>query len=59
LLHLAAALGVPLVAIFLGSEPGLTGPIGQGPLAVVGSRGNVPSVGDVTRALEPLVRASS
>jgi len=23
LLHLAAALGVPLVAIFLGSEPGL------------------------------------
>jgi heptosyltransferase-1 len=59
LLHLAAALGVPLVAIFLGSEPGLTGPIGQGPLAVVGSRGNVPSVDDVTRALEPFVRASS
>jgi heptosyltransferase I len=54
LLHLAAALGVPLVAIFLGSEPGLTGPVGQGPIAVVGGKGNVPSVGDVTRALEPL-----
>jgi heptosyltransferase I len=54
LLHLAAALGVPLVAIFLGSEPGLTGPVGQGPIAVVGGKGNVPSVGDVTRALERL-----
>ena len=28
LMHLAAALGVPLVAIFAGSEPGLTGPVG-------------------------------
>jgi heptosyltransferase-1 len=54
LLHLAAALGVPLVAIFLGSEPGLTGPIGQGPLAVVGGKGNVPSVAEVTGALERL-----
>jgi heptosyltransferase-1 len=33
LLHLAAALGVPLVAIFVGSEPGLTGPVGRGPIA--------------------------
>ena len=30
LLHLAAALGVPVVAIFAGSEPGLTGPMGRG-----------------------------
>ena len=29
LLHLAAAFGVPLVAIFTGSEPGLTGPVGS------------------------------
>ncbi len=55
LLHLAAALGVPLVAVFLGSEPGLTGPMGQGPLAVVGGKGEVPSVGEVTSALESLV----
>ena len=54
LLHLAAALGVPLVAVFLGSEPGLTGPMGQGPLAVVGGKGSVPSVDDVARALERL-----
>ena len=42
LLHLAGALGVPLVAIFVGSEPGLTGPMGQGPIAVVGGKGEMP-----------------
>ena len=30
LLHLAAALGVPLVAIFVGTEPGQHGPVGAG-----------------------------
>jgi len=30
LAHLAAALGVPLIAIFSASEPGLTGPMGPG-----------------------------
>jgi len=35
LLHLAAALGVPLVAIFTGSDPSLTKPVGNGPLAVL------------------------
>jgi heptosyltransferase-1 len=51
LLHLAAALGVPLIAIFSGSEPGLTGPIGAGPIAVVGGKGRSPSVADVLDAL--------
>jgi heptosyltransferase-1 len=55
LLHLAAALGVPLVAIFVGSEPGLTGPIGPGPLSVVGGKGVVPSVAEVTSALDRLL----
>ena len=32
LLHLAAALGVPVVAIFAGSKPRLTGPVGRGPM---------------------------
>ena len=36
LLHLAAALGVPLAAIFSGSKPSLTGPVGHGPIAVLG-----------------------
>src|SRR5207248_1003996 len=54
LIHLAAALGVPLVAIFAGSEPGRTGPIGHGPIAVVGSKHRQASVPDVLGALETL-----
>jgi len=54
LIHLAAALGVPLVAIFAGSEPGLTGPIGNGPIAVVGGKHKQASVPDVLAALETL-----
>jgi lipopolysaccharide heptosyltransferase I len=50
LLHLAAALGVPLVAIFVGSEPGLTGPMGAGPIAVVGGKHQLPSVAEVVAA---------
>ena len=55
LLHLAAALGVPLVGIFVGSEPGLTGPIGSGPIAIVGGKGVMPPVADVMAALERIV----
>jgi heptosyltransferase-1 len=54
LLHLAAALGVPLVAIFAGSKPGLTGPVGRGPLAVLGAQGTPPSVEAVANAVEAL-----
>jgi heptosyltransferase-1 len=54
LLHLAAALGTPLVAIFVGSEPDLTGPVGQGPIAVVGGRRARPSVNEVMVALDRL-----
>ena len=56
LLHLAAALGVPLVAIFTGSEPGLTGPVGSGPIAVLGADGARPTVDAVISALEKVVR---
>jgi heptosyltransferase-1 len=52
LLHLAAALGVPLVAIFLASEPGLTGPIGAGPIAVLGTKGAGPTVTEVADVLK-------
>ena len=54
LLHLAAAFGVPLVAIFLGSEPGLTGPMGQGPIEVLGAKGAPPSVVDVVDTVKLL-----
>jgi heptosyltransferase-1 len=52
LLHLAAALGVPLVAIFVGSEPGLTGPVGQGPITVIGGKDQLPAAADVAASLE-------
>ena len=54
LLHLAAAFGVPLVAIFVGSEPGLTGPLGTGPIKVLGAKGVVPSLDEVAAAVEAL-----
>jgi heptosyltransferase-1 len=54
LLHLAAALGVPLVAIFAASEPGLTGPMGAGAIHVLGANGAAPSVGEVAEAVARL-----
>jgi heptosyltransferase I len=52
LVHLAAALRVPLVALFTASEPRLTGPIGSGPIAIIGRNGGLPSVVDVVAAAE-------
>lgn len=59
LLHLAAALRVPLVGIFVGSEPGLTGPVGQGPIAIVGRNGTAPAADEVVAALDRLAVAAS
>lgn len=56
LVHVAAALGVPLVAIFIDSEPGLTGPMGAGPIAVVGGKYASPDPVEVLRALDRIVR---
>ena len=56
LLHLAAAFGVPLVAIFCGSKPGLTGPVGSGPIAVLGVEGSAPSVEAVIEAVGRVLR---
>jgi heptosyltransferase-1 len=55
LLHLAAALGVPLTAIFVGSEPGLTGPMGSGAIAVAGGKDEMPAVVDVVTAVERIM----
>jgi heptosyltransferase-1 len=54
LLHLAAALGVPLAGIFVGSERALTGPVGSGPIAIVGARGAPPSVEEAVAAVEKI-----
>lgn len=43
LLHLAAAYGVPLIAVFLATDPGLTGPVGSGSITVIGGKGIYPS----------------
>ena len=56
LVHVAAALGVPLVAIFIDSEPGLTGPMGGGPIAVVGGKRASPEPTEVLRALDRVIR---
>jgi heptosyltransferase-1 len=50
LTQLAAALGVPLVAIFVASDPGLTGPTGTGPIAIVGGQGEMPAADEVIGA---------
>jgi len=56
LMHLAAALGVPLVAIFAGSKPGLTGPVGAGPITALGAEEAPPSLGAVVDAVGRLAR---
>jgi heptosyltransferase I len=55
LVHLAAAFGVPLAAIFSGSDPGLTRPIGSGPIKVVGAKGRAPSVEEVSAATNEIL----
>ena len=56
LLHLAAALQVPLVAIFAGaSNPRLTGPVGSGPMAILGGNGILPSAADVVAAIDKVL----
>lgn len=55
LLHLAAAYGVPLIAIFIATEPGLTGPVGQGPITVLGGKGAYPSFMQAIAAAEALL----
>jgi heptosyltransferase-1 len=59
LVHVAAALGVPLVAIFIDSEPGLTGPLGAGPMAVLGGKGANPRPVAVLQALDRIAGANS
>lgn len=57
LVHIAAALGVPLVAIFVDTEPGLTGPTGRGPITILGGRGAAVTPAEVMAALDRVVTA--
>jgi heptosyltransferase-1 len=52
--HLAAALGVPVVGVYCGSDPRLTGLYGIGKLKNLGGPGQVPAVADVADAVRAL-----
>jgi len=54
LTHLAAALGVPVVALFCGSDPGLTGVYGARQARNLGASGAPPELADVLALLRQL-----
>jgi heptosyltransferase-1 len=55
--HLAAALNVPVVAIFCASDPALTGVYTSGPAVNLGNRNAPPSSAEVIAAVERLLAA--
>jgi heptosyltransferase I len=59
LTHLAAALNVPLVAIFTATDPHLTGPVGSGRITVVGDEGKTPSAEEVIAAVRKALATPS
>ena len=56
LVHLAAALSVPLAAIFVGTPPGLYGPMGSGAIEIVGGENGAPAVDAVMAAVTTIDR---
>ena len=57
LTHLAAALKVPVVALYCASEPGLTGVYTAGPSVNLGQAGQIPSPEEVVSALAGVMAA--
>jgi len=55
LLHLAAAYRVPLVGVYVSTDPGLTGPVGSGAMRVLGGKSGGPSAQQVIAAAEQLL----
>lgn len=56
LVHLAAALKVAVVALYCGSDPGLTGVYTTGPGVNLGKAGSPPSLAEVVAALDGLLQ---
>jgi heptosyltransferase-1 len=54
LAHLAAAVGVPVVGLYCGSDPALTGLHGDGRVRNLGGPAQMPAVAEVIVALESL-----
>lgn len=52
LLHLAAALKVPLIGLFVATDPARTGPVGAGAIEVLGGKAMQPSADEVMNAME-------
>lgn len=55
--HLAAALGVPVVALYCATDPGLTGVFCDGPAVNLGGRRQMPTPDQVVSALAALDKA--
>lgn len=55
LAHLAAAAGAPVVGIYCGSEPALTGLHGSARVANLGGTGRPPAVAEIVAALDDVV----
>lgn len=55
LTHLAVALGVPTVALYTATEPGLTGVLGAGFHCNLGGAGQCPPVSSVLAELDPVL----
>jgi len=55
LLHLAAAYKVPLVGIYVSSDPGLVGPVGSGKIVVVTGVERAPTAAETIAAVESLL----
>ncbi|MDA8382068.1 MAG: lipopolysaccharide heptosyltransferase I [Betaproteobacteria bacterium] len=57
LVHLAAALGTPVIALFCGSDPAQNGVRARTPAVNLGRAGQCPPVGEVLSAVEALAAA--
>ncbi len=53
LAHLAAAVNVPVIGLYCGSDPALTGLHGAGRLRNLGNRGMPPTVAEILKNMEP------
>lgn len=56
LAHLATALRVPTIALYVSTDPALTGVYGSGFFRNLGGIGRLPSVVEVLNAAEPIIR---
>ena len=58
LLHLAAAVGVPALCLFVATDPALTGVEGESAPAInLGGNGTIPDVTSVVDAIQPWLSA--